>query len=66
MRPSPTWRRRASLRTPRLGDGDVRHLRWLQEQIGPEPLDAVVITTGAEAYRRRDGVAVVAAALLGP
>ena len=47
-------------------DADVRHLRWLQERIGADLLDAVIITTGAEAYRRRDGIAVVPAALLGP
>ncbi|MCD6727000.1 MAG: hypothetical protein LT070_07140 [Solirubrobacteraceae bacterium] len=40
-------------------DKDVTHLSWLQEQIGPDVLDAVVITTGAEAYRRSDGIAVV-------
>lgn len=47
-------------------DDDVKHLLWLQGQLGADLLDAVVITTGSEAYRRRDGVAVVAAALLGP
>ncbi|MCY3538922.1 MAG: DUF4143 domain-containing protein [bacterium] len=43
---------------------DTRHLRWLAERIGPEMADAAVITTGTEAYRRRDGVAVIPAALL--
>ncbi len=43
---------------------DVRHLRWLADQLGPDLLDAAVITTGTEAYRRRDGIAVVPAALL--
>ncbi len=47
-------------------DDDVRHLRWLAERVGDELLDAVVLTTGAEAYRRLDGIAVVPAALLGP
>jgi len=47
-------------------DDDVRHLLWLKEQIGDELADAVIVTTGSEAYRRRDGVAVVPAALLGP
>lgn len=46
--------------------GDVRHLKWLSARIGEDLLDAVVITTGAEAYRRSDGIAVVPAALLGP
>ncbi len=49
-----------------VDDGDVRHLRWLQNQLGPDLLDAIVITTGTEAYRRPDGIGVVPAALLGP
>lgn len=49
-----------------VSDADVRHLTWLGEQIGPDLLDAVVVTTGREAYRRADGIAVVPAALLGP
>ena len=49
-----------------VGDADVRHLLWLRERIGDELLDAVVVCTGTEAYRRRDGIAVVPAALLGP
>ena len=48
-----------------VDDGDVKHLLWLKEQIGDELLDAVVIHTGPQAYRRRDGIAVVPAALLG-
>lgn len=47
-------------------DQDVRHLLWLREQIGDELADAVVVTTGRYAYRRRDGIAVVPLALLGP
>ena len=49
-----------------VADEDVTHLRWLAEQLGPRLLDAAVISTGPEAYRRRDGIAVVPAALLGP
>jgi uncharacterized protein len=49
-----------------VGDDDVKHLLWLQERVGDDLLDMVVITTGPEAYRRPDGVAVVPAALLGP
>ncbi|MCP5156193.1 MAG: ATP-binding protein [Ectothiorhodospiraceae bacterium] len=49
-----------------VDDDDVRHLLWLRERIGEDLLDAVVINTGPEAYRRRDGIAVVPAALLGP
>lgn len=44
----------------------VRHLTWLKDQMGIDLLDAVVITTGVQAYRRPDGIAVVPAALLGP
>ncbi|WP_020496329.1 ATP-binding protein [Sciscionella marina] len=47
-------------------DGELKHLKWLREQLGENLLDAVVVTTGQEAYRRRDGIAVVPAALLGP
>jgi hypothetical protein len=47
-------------------DVAVRHLNWLKNQIGDALLDAAVITTGNEAYRRADGIAVVPAALLGP
>jgi predicted AAA+ superfamily ATPase len=53
LRPVPTER-------------DVAHLKWLREQIGADLLDAVVVTTGPQAYRRADGIAVVPAALLGP
>jgi len=44
----------------------VKHLNWLQDTIGDDLLDRMVITTGTEAYRRADGVAVVPAGLLGP
>ncbi len=47
-------------------DRDLRHLTWLGAQIGDELLDAVVVTTGKQAYRRTDGIAVIPAALLGP
>lgn len=47
-------------------DSDVRHLRWLADKLGDDLLDSVVITTGEQAYRRKDGIAVVPAALLGP
>ncbi len=45
---------------------DVRHLHWLEEQLGDGLIDKVIVTTGTQAYRRQDGVAVVPAALLGP
>lgn len=47
-------------------DSDVRHLLWLRDRLGDDLADAAVITTGTTAYRRRDGIAVVPAALLGP
>ncbi len=47
-------------------DRDVRHLHWLQAQLGDALLDAVLVTTGKHAYRRADGIAVVPAALFGP
>jgi uncharacterized protein len=49
---------------PVATDKDVIHLNWLREQMGADLLDTVVVTTGAEAYRRPDGIAVVPAALL--
>lgn len=49
-----------------VSDDDVRHLLWLREKLGNDLVDALVITTGPNAYRRTDGVAVVPAALLGP
>lgn len=45
---------------------DTKHLVWLKDRLGDQLLDAVVVTTGPEAYRREDGIAVVPAALLGP
>ena len=49
-----------------VNSSDIRHLRWLADSIGPELADAAVVTTGTEAYRRRDNIAVIPAALLGP
>jgi predicted AAA+ superfamily ATPase len=49
-----------------VGRDDVKHLLWLADRIGPDLLDMVVLTTGPEAYRRPDGIAVVPAALLMP
>ena len=49
-----------------IADSDVRHLRWLADQIGPRMLDAAVLSTGQHAYRRPDGIGVIPAALLGP
>ena len=49
-----------------VDDSDVRHLKWLRGEIRQDLLDAAVITTGPNAYRRSDGIAVIPAALLGP
>lgn len=51
--------------SPEVGDRDVRHLHWLKAKLGEDLLDAVVLTTGPYAYRRKDGIAVVPLALLG-
>jgi hypothetical protein len=51
---------------PVVDDADTAHLRWLRRQLGDDLLDAAVVTTGQEAYRRPDGVAVIPATLLGP
>jgi predicted AAA+ superfamily ATPase len=50
---------------PTVSDADCKHLLWLKEKLGSELTDAMVVTTGVLAYRRKDGVAVVPAALLG-
>ena len=49
-----------------IHERELRHLRWLADEIGDKLADAVVLTTGSEAYRRADGIAVVPLALLGP
>ncbi|MDR3360026.1 MAG: hypothetical protein LBO20_05160 [Bifidobacteriaceae bacterium] len=50
-----------------VGDADVRHLVWLEDKLGPALAEALTVTTGPDAYRRRsDGVLVVPAALFGP
>lgn len=50
----------------RPDNGDLKHLKWLRDQIGDDLLDAAVVTTGPVAFRREDGIAVIPAALLGP
>ena len=52
--------------TRNVSDGDVTHLTWLEEKLTDRVLDRIVLTTGPQAYRRRDGIAVVPLALLGP
>jgi len=44
---------------------DVVQLNWLEQQMPDRLIDKVLINTGAYAYRRKDGVAVVPLALLG-
>jgi uncharacterized protein len=51
---------------PTAEDRHTTHLRWLRDRLGGDLLDAAVITTGTDAYRRSDGIAVIPAALLGP
>ena len=46
-------------------NADVKHLLWLRRQLGDDLLDAAVVHTGPQAYRRTDGIAVIPAALLG-
>ena len=46
---------------------DVRHLKWLSDQLGPDLVDAAILTTGPgrlPAYG--DNIAVIPVALLGP
>ena len=52
--------------SPLVEDKDVVHLHWLRRKLGPGLADAGVITTGTDAYRRKDGIAVIPAALLAP
>lgn len=47
-------------------DADAKHLRWLREQLGDDFADGIIVTTGREAYRRKDGIGVVPLALFGP
>jgi len=49
-----------------IDDDDVKHLHWLKQQIRPLLMDAAVLNTGQYAYRRKDGIAVIPLALLGP
>ncbi|MDA8268470.1 MAG: DUF4143 domain-containing protein [Actinomycetota bacterium] len=49
-----------------VDDRDTTHLRWLRQQLPEHCVDLVVLTTGPEAYRRRDGTAVVPLGMLVP
>jgi predicted AAA+ superfamily ATPase len=52
--------------SPEVDDRDVRHLLWLKEKLGEDFLGGAVLTTGKDAYVRRDGIAVIPLSLLGP
>ena len=49
-----------------VDDHDVRHLVWLRNQLGDDFLGGAVLTSGAHAYCRPDGIAVIPVGLLGP
>ena len=49
-----------------VDDKDVKHLNWLDQQLGDCLVDQMIIHTRRHAYRRPDGIAVVPLALLGP
>lgn len=51
--------------TESVSDADVRHLLWLRGRLPDRVIDTLIVTTGPEAYRRADGVAVVPLGLLG-
>jgi uncharacterized protein len=53
----------AKLAADASGDA-VRHLEWFGERFGDDVVDRLIVTTGPEAYRRADGIAVIPAALL--
>jgi hypothetical protein len=59
--PLPGWKPTRN-HIARLTEPSKHHLA----ELGSDLVDAVVITSGTEAYRRADGIAVVPAALLGP
>lgn len=50
---------------PNVDDHDVRHLHWLRNTTNTVT-DLAIITTGTDAYRRDDNIAVIPLALLGP
>ena len=51
--------------SPVITDHDVRHLNWLEEKVGKRVKEKIVLTTGEKAYRRKDRVLVIPAALFG-
>lgn len=63
---SEWWIASSPSRSATVDDADVAQLKWLKARLGENLRDAVIVNTGAHAYRRQDGIAVVPAALLGP
>ena len=49
-----------------VDDRDTRHLHWMARQMGTSLLDALIINTGPQAYRRPDGIGVLPLGLLAP
>ena len=49
-----------------VDEGAGGHLKALKSDLGDDVIDLVILTTGSEAYRRKDGIAVLPLALLGP
>lgn len=49
-----------------VSDHDTKHLHWVAERLGSRLLDAIVINTGPNAYRRHDGIGVIPLGLLAP
>jgi uncharacterized protein len=48
-----------------VSDDDGKHLRRLRKQAGDAMLDAIIVSTGPLAYRRKDGTGVTPLGLLG-
>jgi predicted AAA+ superfamily ATPase len=44
----------------------LEQLHWFAKRFGDDVADRIIITSGHDAYRRPDGIAVIPAALLGP
>ena len=51
--------------TPVVRDEDVRHLNWFEEKVGDRVKEKIILTTGERAFRRKDRVLVIPAALFG-
>ena len=51
--------------SPTIAPSDGKHLSWFVNKVGRDCCDALIISAGSVAYRRKDGIAVVPASLLG-